>query len=213
MFNFFRKKAAPIKAVSIPDLGWEKVRDTSGIIHWVNPEQSISVSVNYFDLPPDLPSAKDLSVIRQFFRSSVAQAGGGIIAVDLSHHQHIPLVSTLFKFPQQPNGITYIASVIIPFKECSYVLKVTAVEAGHTGMREAMVMDMLSKSGFDTDLLSADPYEPGFREGVVMNATEKPEYDTMFPSHHLSQARQLIARITQEMVLQPVIFQLPPFEQ
>lgn len=213
MFTFFRKKAAPIKAVSIPDFGWEKVRDTSGIIQWVNPEQSISVSVNYFDLPPDIPSAKDLSAIRQFFRTSVTSAGGGILAVDLARHQHIPLVSTLFKFPQQPGGIMYIASVIIPFKECSYVLKVTAAEVGHTGMREAVIIDMLLKDDVDMDRLYADPYEPALREGLLMNITEQPEYDVRFPSHHLTQARQLIARIMQEMVLQPVIFQLPPFEK
>jgi len=213
MFTFFRKKAAPIKALSIPDLGWEKVRDTSGIIQWTNPEQSISVSVNYFDLPPDIPSVKDISAIRQFFRTSVTSAGGGILSVDIAHHQHIPQVSTLFKFPQQPSGITYIASVIIPFKECSYVLKVTAVEAGHTGMREAVLVDKLLSDGFDMDQLYTDPYEPELQEGLLMSVTEQPEYDTMFPSHPLTQARQLIARITQEIVLQPVIFQLPPFEK
>ncbi|MBC9931018.1 hypothetical protein [Chitinophaga qingshengii] len=213
MFSFFRKKALPIQAISIPDFGWNKVRNTADIIQWVNPEQSIAVSVNYFDLPPDLPTVQDVSVLRNFFRQSVSAAGGGILTVNLSQHQQIPLVSTLFKIPQGQHGITYLASVIIPFKHCSYVLKVQAAEAGPTGMREALIADDLLRSGFDMDQWSADPYDPGFREGLPMNAAESISYDASFPNHHLTQTRALIAQITEAMVLQWAMLQLPRFEQ
>ena len=52
MFSFFKKNEISIRSVSIPNIGWPKVREEEGIIVWGNPERTAIVSVNYFELVP-----------------------------------------------------------------------------------------------------------------------------------------------------------------
>ena len=37
-----------------------------------------------------------------------------------------------------------------------------------------------------------DPYDPDYKRGFLMNRSESPEFDSVFPSHALSVARALI---------------------
>ena len=37
-----------------------------------------------------------------------------------------------------------------------------------------------------------DPYDNSFKKGLLMNLSEKPEYDAMFPNHPLSILRNII---------------------
>ena len=37
-----------------------------------------------------------------------------------------------------------------------------------------------------------DPYNENYKNGLLMNMSEKSEYDVMFPQHPLSEARSLI---------------------
>ncbi len=43
--------------------------------------------------------------------------------------------------------MAYIASITIPFENCSYVVKIQADEIGITGMRDALILDRLHKAG------------------------------------------------------------------
>jgi len=38
----------------------------------------------------------------------------------------------------------------------------------------------------------ADPYDPTYMQGALMNLSEKEEYDEAFPNHPLSQARKIV---------------------
>ena len=48
-------------------------------------------------------------------------------------------IKTIFKFPQDPTGMTYLGSYTIPFKKYSYVIKIQAPELGVTGMRDSII--------------------------------------------------------------------------
>jgi hypothetical protein len=183
------------------------------VIQWINPEETIAVSINYFDIIPDIPTVRDVHVLRSFYRTLIADHNGGLIAVELNKRQQFDIIKTIFKVPQEPSGIRYIGSLTIPFKTCSFVLKVQAVEGGITGMREAAVMDKLLKAGnFDEVIMGADPYDKGFKTGLLMTTAEAQIYDADFPNHPLSQVRNLLSQIEKQFQWEPTLEKLQHFD-
>lgn len=217
MFSLFRKQKATIHSISITDLGWPAIKNDSTIIQWVNPAQTIAVSVNFFDLPPDIPTVKDIHLLRSFHRNNISGANGGMIEVDLSQQDQLTLIKTLFKIPQAGGGITYLASLTLPFKTCSYVLKVQAAETGPTGMRETFIMNTLLSNNPSASIeqilseWSTDPYDPHFKEGTLMNKSDDEIHDASFPNHPLTQARKIITQIKNDIRLKAEIGKLLPF--
>jgi hypothetical protein len=206
MFNFFKGKKATINSISIPDFGWEEVKNDSEMKQWLNPAQSIALSINFFDLKPDLPTAKNIGVLRSFYRDQIVVHNGGLIQADLINLKTYPVIKTMFKIPQDPTGMTYLGSLTIPFKKCSYVVKIQAVEVGTTGMRDTLVTNQLLTEGkinLGEDSFEnwfVDPYDSSFKEGTRMNLSEDTAYDSMFPEHPLSQARSLLTQIESQIV-------------
>ena len=70
-------------------------------------------------------------------------------------------------------------------------------ETGYTGGRDASVFAILQSEGkvtVDGQNISGwavDPYDPQYTRGVLMNMSEKTDYDEVFPNHPLTQARIL----------------------
>ncbi|MCS4301718.1 hypothetical protein [Chryseobacterium sp. BIGb0232] len=222
MFKFFRKKKkikVNLHSVTIPDQGWEKVSEDRDAIRWVNPQQSALIVLHYFDREPDLPTAKDLDYLKRFYRNIAASSNGGNIETDIIHIHNIPCVKTIIKTPQQETGMAYIASITIPFEDCSYVIKIQTDEIGITGMRDALILDRLHQSGeveIDEESMKnwfEDPYDPDFRQGTLMNKSELEKYDHEFPEHPLSIARSLLRSIIATLIFKSEIKQLPPFKK
>ena len=214
MFGLFNKKV-DIHSIAIKSFGWPKTKEDEHITQWINPENTIAISVNFFNIPPDMPTAKDVDVLRDFYRSRVSAGNGGIITVDVSQLNHIPVVKTLFKFPQEERGITYITALTFLFKTCSFVVKVQAAETGATGMREAFLGNKLMAGKSMEEILSgwsSDPYDKAFKGEIMMNQSEEEQYDAQFPEHHLTKARQILTQIEKSIQWKPVINKLEPFE-
>ena len=219
MFSLFKRKKIGIASVSIPDFGWTKTKNDKSIIQWINPEQTIAISINFFDLPPDLPTIRNIDKLRNFYRQSISIINGGLIEVELLQKSKISFVKTIFKLPQENSGTTYIASLTLPFKTCSFVLKVQAAEAGMTGMREALIANRL----ISTNIISvddngysnwfSDPYDSNFQGGLLMNKSEQYNYDTEFPNHPLTQARQLIEQIENGLQWTTELETIPAFDK
>ena len=70
-------------------------------------------------------------------------------------------------------------------------------ETGYTGGRDASVFAILQNEGkvaVDGQNISGwavDPYDPQYTRGILMNMSEKTDYDEVFPDHPLTQARIL----------------------
>lgn len=229
MFNFFKKSKpakqpatiipVTIQSVTIPNFGWNKVEENDSRIVWVNPEENALISLYFFNIPPDLPTIKDVNSLRDFYRQSIAASGGGLIEVSAFDLQNFPSVKTIFKVPQQEGGMTYLTAVTIPFENCSFVIKTQAVEIGTTGIRDAFVLNRFLENGkvtFDGNGLKnwfEDPYDPAFKEGTLMNKSEREEYDTEFPQHPLSIARASIDKAIQEIDFKPEVMELAGFNK
>ena len=68
------------------------------------------------------------------------------------------------------------------------------VEVGTTGLRDTVILDKMMREGKVSDDFpngwAMDPYDPEFKKGFLMNLSEREEYDKLFPSHPLSEARR-----------------------
>lgn len=160
---------------------------------------------------------KNLNFLKDFYRNSISEANGGIVEVSLLEVNNIPSVKTIFKIPQPESGMTYIASVTIPFENCSFVIKIQAAEVGTTGIRDALVLNKMLMNGEVTvgeDHLEnwfEDPYNPNFKKGTLMNKSEQEKYDSEFPDHPLSVARKAVTDVIRQTVFKPEIDKLTCF--
>ncbi|WP_404985217.1 hypothetical protein ACI513_18390 [Chryseobacterium sp. M5] len=220
MFNLFNKKEpeVTINSVSVPDFGWNKVEENDSRIVWVNPEENALISLNFFDIQPNIPTVKNLDFLKDFYRNSISEANGGVVEVSLLTVNNVPSVKTIFKIPQPESGMTYIASVTIPFENCSFVIKIQAAEVGTTGIRDAVILNQMLMSGEVTlgeDRLEnwfEDPYNPNFKNGTLMNKSEQEKYDIEFPEHPLSVSRKAITDAVRQTVFKPEINELVGFK-
>jgi len=206
MFNLFNRKKATINSITIPSWDWIIEQDNDGLKQWMNHEGTMAMSLHFFNIPPDLPTITDLEVLRNFHRNITHKHGGGIIESTTTKLKEFDVVRTIFKIPQQQKGMTYLASLTIPFKDCSFVIKIQAPEIGITGSRDSIILDNLMRKGavsLGENGLEGwfyDPYDPTIKEGLRMNQSEEGQYDTMFPKHPLSRARRLQRLIEKEVV-------------
>lgn len=201
MIKLFNRNKVNVNSISIPDFEWNEDKNNRNIRQWINPEQTIALSLNFFDLKPDLPTINDIEKLRNFYRNQVTANNGGLIEVNKLDLKEYNSIRTIFKFPQEPTGMTYLSSITIPFEKYSYVIKVQAPEIGTTGVRDNVVaMKLLNEgkisigdNGYE-DWFN-DPYNSEINEGVRMNKSEEKQFDSEFPDHPLSQARELLHQI------------------
>ena len=84
-----------------------------------------------------------------------------------------------------------------------YFISASFDEAGITGMRDstayALILNAKRDAGDEIDVENfmencwfRDPYDPDYKKGFLMNLSEKPELDELFPEHPLSVARALV---------------------
>ena len=81
-------------------------------------------------------------------------------------------------------------------------------EAGMTGQRDSICLMLHAKSKEQagqaadlTDIMEhdwfCDPYDPNYTKGFLMNRSEVPELDSMFPEHPLSVTRSLVSFVVE----------------
>lgn len=217
-FDWFNKgNKIGIHLVQIPTFGLQQEEDNTFHQQWISDDESLILSVNYFDIPPDLATLDSIKTVRDIYRDLLVEAEGGLIQVDYINLKGYPAVKSIFKLPQQPKGVIYVGSITIPFAEYSYVIKVQASEGGLTGMRDSAISMKLVNSGEveigDNGLVGwfADPYEPSATAGFLMNQGEGEKYDAQFPKHPLSIVRNMLRQIEAEVVLGKDLRSLAPF--
>jgi hypothetical protein len=105
---------------------------------WATPAGD-RVGLCYFPLKPDIDAdLKSVDAVRRVLRSRVA-AGSAIIEVDITTVDGCVALRQIIKVPQEPHGMVYLGSLILPFRDFSLMVKVQCHERGTTGIREAVV--------------------------------------------------------------------------
>ena len=189
----------PLDLVVFDAAGFEAQAACKGVRVWHSPAGD-GVGLYYFSIPPDLDAdLEDVEGVRALYRNAISESGSAIIEIETPMIQERRWIRTILKAPQQPTGMTYLGSLTLPFRDCSYVLKVQCLEHGVTGMREAVVLDELIKNGAisvskegQIEGWMADPYDASVRTPLMGNRAEAKEYDARFPAHPLSRARGVL---------------------
>lgn len=95
-----------------------------------------------------------------------------------------------------PMGVEYALTMLITWKKGAIRIRGYFDEQGTTGMRDSIVLAMRSSKlgGMEAALegWAKDPYDPSRTTGALMNVSEHEEFDSMFPAHPLSIARNVV---------------------
>ncbi len=208
-----------IRSISFDTSDWIQLESSETCVTWHNDRREV-LFLHYFPIRPDIPcSLNDLVTLRDSYRRGVSQSGGGLVSVNVVRVQGLLGTRTIFKFPQQPSGIAYVASLTFPFRDFSFVIKLQCPENGPTGTREAIVFEKLMQAG-EISLSketgnpvgwSRDPYEPNLVAGTQMTLAEEIKYDEMFPDHPLSRARGFLTRVANSITFSPEVLNSTTF--
>lgn len=146
------KKKISVNCISIPDLGWRKEKGNNEV-YWTNPEDTITVSVTYFDETPDIPTIKDVNELTEYHRNIVEGINGELISVEVFRRQPFEIVRTLAKVSLAGN-ILYVGDIAIPFSTCLFSIKVRVIESDPTSDSSLTILtDLISQlqQGFTWD--------------------------------------------------------------
>ncbi|NUT31979.1 MAG: hypothetical protein HOV79_02785 [Hamadaea sp.] len=185
--------------------GFAQVADDT----WASDDRVIVQPV-FFNLVPDLPAAlTDPGALQRGMTQIAARDGGAVVEADVVTLGGQPALRQIVKvkLQNQPTGLAFLGSFIVPKATCSAVLRVQAAEQGTTGIREAIVM---SRRGPD-DMFRPHPYWPDGTTALPFSMADSPAYDAEFPQHPLSRVRQVMAQLAAQVTLDPRFAALPPF--
>jgi hypothetical protein len=205
MFDLFGKGPGrpTLDSVTFDAAGY-RPREASGPMRaWLTPEGD-GFGLYFFAKPPDIPPSKDIDDLRRFYQAQVGKSGGTIVETSPLRLDGCPALKTLVKVPQTPSGLTFVASITIPFRDFSFVLKVQSEEHGVTGVREAVLLDRHLATGAVPEVSDGRMHVAGFEP-------DNESFDAEFPTHPLSRARRTIKHVAMTARLDTKLKKLPPF--
>ena len=110
-------------------------------------------------------------------------------------------IYSVVKTLKEPTGVQYCMTMHLKYPKNAVQIQGFFDESGTTGFRDAMVYSMMSNEGLikttedGIEGWSADPYDPNFKKGILMNCSENKVYDDQFPQHPLSELRRFVREI------------------
>lgn len=179
-----------------------------------------AIVLEFFNIPPDLPApVEDLANLRARTSASTAQAGMGLVELDVIGLDGMPVIRQMVKGPQphHEKGMAYLGTYIIPRDRCSVVLKVQCAEGPVTGTREAALFPGFLQH-YQGNLPAAmaawaqHPYAQGISGGLPRTQAEDAGWDAHFPDHPLSRVRRLLGSLAYSLRVEPSFRALPPFQ-
>lgn len=194
--------------------------ESERVSSWLTPDGDL-VELHLLLKPPDIDAPiEDPVAVRRFYRTRLATSGAILVALDTATVSDCPALCTIVKVPQRPAGMTYVGCVTLPFRDCSFVLKMIAVERGITGVRDNVVCGEMIQSGavqLDTEAQTLrgwtrDPYDERKVDGPYPNLSEAEAFDARFPEHPLSRVRPRMRHVVATMSLRDQAQALPRFK-
>jgi hypothetical protein len=209
MFDFLRRRKHHTATPSINSLRFE-ISDLH--LERVEPYRLIwtsrsgdAISLYFFPKPPDLPRGLSTSdELRTSYAKSLEASPIKLVEAQIITAGACRIARVIVKDPMEPSGMIYVGSLIIPFRDFSYVIKAECPEHGTTGVREAILTAVQLRAG--EDVIDAD----GKLRGDLNFDDER--YDAQFPHHPLSRLRALLRAWESTLVIEPaVLANNPPF--
>ncbi|MBL8297278.1 MAG: hypothetical protein JNN30_02920 [Rhodanobacteraceae bacterium] len=178
-----------------------------------------TLGVHFVDGPPDIAAdLADLTAVRRHYRERARADGFGLLEAETLRVAGCAAIRVVYKLPQQPSGLSYLASLVLPFRQFGFVVKVHCIERGTTGLRESVILNHALASGEVTqsahgEMLgwARDPYGDTTRHALLWNLSDARTHDARFPDHALSRARSLLARIEGSLRIDDSVRKAPAF--
>lgn len=216
MFRRRKGSSGPgLEAVSVDVTGWTPGDCDAFRKTWHQPGASLWLC--HFPVPPDLPHAVgDSEALHEEFERSSAQDGMAVVEVSWVEGPHGLVIAQIVLKAVMPQGsVTYIGSLIVPFADCSWVIRMQAVEGSPTGLRETLWLERhLAQGGDLGEVGFARPVEQPGRSGAISvrrMPSDDAEWDDIVPQHPLSRVRAWLAICRQSLSLEPEVLSLAPF--
>ncbi len=108
---------------------------------------------------------------------------------------------SVVKTLQKPDGVQYCLTMHLDYMNYAFQIQGFFDETGRTGVRDTMVYLLLSKEGavrITEDGIEgwcADPYDPVYKRGCLMNCSERKSFDKEFPQHPLTELRRFVKEL------------------
>lgn len=164
-------------------------------------EQSVCCVVAY-PIGADEALPYDQATVIEAVHDALAE-NQGIIEVNDGTRDGMPYIYSIVKNLNMDGeiclGAQYILAMDIACPDGATHFQGLFEEAGTTGLRDSLGYELCRREGLvsssDDGVVgwNADPYDATRTEGALMNLSEKPEFDKMFPAHPLSMAREFVA--------------------
>jgi hypothetical protein len=95
---------------------------------WLNAFNDV-IEFRAFDLPPDIPvRLSDARGLRAFYDSGAVAQQGSVIGLEVRAVQKFRAVLLELQLPAQPRSSTFVASITLPLRDGSFVIKAQAIE-------------------------------------------------------------------------------------
>ena len=156
-------------------------------------------------IPPDEAMPLERQKVIDGLRGAPPVIAGqaGLIDVDATRTASgIPYVYSLMKIPAEHNGVHYNLTLHL-VGERTLQVQGNFDEGDLTGTRESFVHEMAQRGNMLRETTADDPtggwaHDPFDHSttGFVMNMSELPDFDTQFPNHPLTLARELLRNIS-----------------
>jgi len=191
--------------VSFPTFGWEQVADEPIHRVWRSDDGTV-LSVNFFAVPPDLPSL-DLDELEAVMGTRELEDGSRplIIELPVTRDGPVPLVRAISRqyLPEHDQHV-FNAALIAPLAACSWVVKFGRFEGEPTGLREALAFDDYART--HPDRARAGPPWVGFDPYVrERDDTAADSFDA------LTVVRRRIDEMQSAIEFRPEVLEQPAF--
>ena len=195
------KPAGSSKPLTFPD-DWQQV-DTmpedppdSIVIMKINEESQCMVLIYPIDqiMPLDNPQA-----VINGIRNSLAD-DQGLVEVEAISDKKV--IYSIVKTKLDPSGVQYCLTLHVSLSGKFYNVTGFFSEQGFTGRREAAVYELVRRDGIvksGMDGWAFDPYDKDHTKGFLMNLSENRRFDDMFSHHPLSELRNFIKRLVEQV--------------
>jgi hypothetical protein len=166
------------------------------------------VGLYFFPFEPGLPlHATSVGQLRDCI--TAAKGKSKVVECRVVPLDGVQSVRVIAKELDEQKRATYVGSLLIPFRDFSFVIKIQCSEQGFTGWREAVVLaeafrNSTARIGEDGRLL----VPPG---GLPF---DDEKFDDILPEHPLSRVRRELRHMASSVQIQPIVkgearFELP----
>lgn len=209
--SLFGSKKPRLTDLTLNTEGWELHHQNEASIAWFAPQRE-AVRIQLFPACEWPFSLSDVEAAKEYWQRETERLSGALIDIETLNIQKVPALRAIFKY-RDPTpgslGIYYVGIIWLPFKDALFQINVEDVERGTTGVREAIVANLLLHKG-EIEVSEEEPEMLNSGEELFARLRESKlhripsddrQYDEALPEHPLSRVRKLLDFCASEIQL------------